>query len=450
MLFDRRRLLIGTLAGAAALAASSRARSAPLSVYGVDAVQFGVRANNPGDQSAKLQRAIDRAAQMRAPLMLGPGLYRAGGLKLPAGAQLLGVRGTTRIEFTRGASLFSSEQADNVTLSGLTLEGGGRNLPGDSGLVHLGKVRALRIVDCNIQHAGGNAIALAECNGEITGSTIISAADNALFCIDSGGMVISRNLIRGSGNGGIRVWQSSKRRDGSIIADNRIEDTAARAGGSGQNGNAINVFRAGNVIVRNNVIHKAAFSAIRGTAASDIQIIGNNCEALDEVAIYCEFEFENAVIANNVVTEAGTGISVTNFKEGGRLAVVHGNLVRHCRARIPGTVPNTEGVGISVEADTAVTGNTIEDAETAGIAAGWGEYLRDVTVSGNVVRACGIGVAVSVVKGAGAAVIADNVLSHSKRGAILGMEWRNPVSGDLALAGAARYPQLSIRGNQVS
>jgi hypothetical protein len=71
-----------------------------------------------------------------------------------------------------------------------------------------------------------------------------------------------------------------RHRDGSIIADNRIEDTAARAGGSGQNGNAIKVFRAAYVIVRNNVIRKAAFSAIRGNASSDIQIIGNNCFAL--------------------------------------------------------------------------------------------------------------------------------------------------------------------------
>ena len=128
-------------------------------------------------------------------------------------------------------------------------------------------------------------------------------ADNALFCNDSRGLVIIANIIRGSGNGGIRVWQSDKRRDGSLIADNRIEDTAARAGGSGQNGNAINVFRAGNVIVRGNVIRKAAFSAIRGNAASDIQIIGNNCAALDEVAIYSEFEFEGAVIADNIVDE---------------------------------------------------------------------------------------------------------------------------------------------------
>ena len=70
--------------------------------------------------------------------------------------------------------------------------------------------------------------------------------------------------------------RASKRDDGTIIADNRIEETLARAGGSGQNGNAINVYRAANVIVRGNHIRKAAFSAVRGNAASNIQIVGNH------------------------------------------------------------------------------------------------------------------------------------------------------------------------------
>jgi hypothetical protein len=34
-------------------------------------------------------------------------------------------------------------------------------------------------------------------------------------------------------------------------------------------------------------------------------------------------------------------------------------------------------------------------------------------------------------------------------GTIVGMEWKKPVSGDLARDGAARYAQLSIAGNRV-
>ena len=77
-----------------------------------------------------------------------------------------------------------------------------------------------------------------------------------------------------------------------------------KAGGSGQYGNAVNVFRADNVIVRGNRIRNAAFSAVRGNAASNMQIVGNTCTGLGEVALYAEFGFEGAVIANNIVDGA--------------------------------------------------------------------------------------------------------------------------------------------------
>jgi uncharacterized secreted repeat protein (TIGR03808 family) len=451
MTIDRRCLLLGSLTGAAVIA--TPALAAPLSRYGLDAAQFGVRPGAADDQTAKLQRAIDQAAQARMPLMLAPGRYRAGNLTLSAGAQLAGVRGATRLSLTQGPSLIAAEHANTVSLTGLVLDGGGKPLPEGRGLVHLVGAQSLRIADCEILHAGGNGIGLAQCAGAVTGTTITDAADNAMFCIDSRGLTLSANIIRGSGNGGIRVWQSDKRNDGSLIADNRIEDTRARSGGTGENGNAINVFRAANVIVRNNVIGKAAFTAIRGNAASNIQIIGNNCAALDEVAIYSEFGFEGAVIADNVIDGAENGISVTNFNNGGRLATVHGNLVRNLGARRPDTRPDDAGTGIGIEAETAVTGNVIENAATAGIRAGWGPYLRNVTVTGNVVRNAGFGIQVSVAQGAGDAVISGNLISGARLGAIVGMEWAKAVTGDLAKTsgkdGAGRYPQLTIANNQV-
>ncbi len=438
-----RRRLIAAATGAAAFA--TPAHAAPLSTFGLDAAHFGVRPGAAGDQSGALQRAIDQAARTRVPLMLAPGVYRTGLLTLPAGANLAGVRGASRLILTHGPSLFSSEHADTVSLTGLALDGGGRTLPAGRALVHFNDVKDVRIADCNVAGAGGNGITLEGCDGEVTHSTITGAADNALFCNDSRGLRIAANSIAKSGNGGIRLWQSDKRADGGLIADNRIEDTAARSGGSGQNGNAINVFRAGNVIVRGNHIRNAAFSAIRGNAASNVQIIGNNCAAFDEVAIYCEFGFEGAVIADNVIDGAETGISVTNFNEGGRLATVHGNIVRNLRTKRPGEA----GIGIGVEADTVVSGNVVEGAPLAGISAGWGQYMRNVAITGNLVREAGFGVAVSVVAGAGIAVISGNLFAGTKGGAIVGMEWHKPVSGDLALSGAERYPQLKISGNQV-
>src|SRR5262249_36661639 len=147
----------------------------------------------------------------------------------------------------------------------------------------------------------------------------------------------------------------------------------------------------------------------------------------------------------------GTGVAVTNSGEGGRLAVVQGNITRNLSARRPaGTDPHdAAGIGIGVEADTAVTGNVIENAPSAGIAVGWGQYLRDVSVTGNVVRGAGVGIAVSVTPGAGSAVIADNLISGTKSGAIVGMDQRRPMTRDLAREGATRFAQLAINGNRV-
>jgi uncharacterized secreted repeat protein (TIGR03808 family) len=257
--------------------------------------------------------------------------------------------------------------------------------------------------------------------------------------------------VRGAGNNGILVWRSQPGDDGTLVADNRIEGIANKAGGSGEYGNAVNVFRANNVIVRGNRIRNAAFSAVRGNTASNLQILGNTCTGLGEVALYAEFGFEGAVIANNIVDGAAIGVSVTNFNQGGRLAVVQGNLIRNLVARRPaGTDPNGDsGIGIGIEADTLVSGNVVENAPHVGIAAGWGPYLRDVAISANLVRGAGYGITVSVAPGAGTTLIADNLIADARLGAIVGMEWKKPVTGDLSQDGASRYAHLSIGGNRV-
>ena len=48
--------------------------------------------------------------------------------------------------------------------------------------------------------------------------------------------------------------------------------------------------------MRGNRIRNAAFTAVRGNAASNLQIVGNTCSGLGEVALYAEFGFEGAVI----------------------------------------------------------------------------------------------------------------------------------------------------------
>jgi len=448
---NRRRLIaVSALTGAmpAAILATP-AVAAPLSMLGVDATQLGVRAGGGEAQTEMLQAALDRTAGARVPLMLGPGEYRLGEIKLPSGAQLIGVRGATRLVFTGGPALISARGADHVTLAGLLFEGAGRPLPENRALIHLAQCRDLRITDCELTNSSGSGIRLEAVSGSVSGTTVAKVAEFAIFSLDARGLIVQGNVVRGAGNGGILVHRSQKGDDGTLVIDNRIEDVANTRGGSGQYGNAINVFRAANVIVRGNRISRAAFSAVRGNAASNIQIVGNTATDVGEVAIYSEFGFEGAVIANNTIDGAALGIAAVNLDQGGRLAVVQGNLIRNLKPRRPaGTDPgDVAGIGIAIEADAAVTGNVIENAPTAGINVGWGAYMRDISVVGNVVRAARFGIAVSVASGAGTAIITGNLISGSGRGAIVGMDFARAVT-DLE-RDPTRFANLQVSGNRV-
>lgn len=451
-----RRHLIGAssasiAAGAFAMPADA-ARAAPLtSLLGRDATQYGVRPGSSEDQTRALQRAIDEAARAQAPLALPPGIYRAGLLRLPMGAQLIGVRGATRFVFTGGVSAIQSDGSDAIGLTGITFDGGNIPLPARRGLIHALGGQDVRITDCAITNAGGSGIWLEQVSGEISGNIFTGIALTAVVSFDARGLSVSRNTITGTNDNGIEILRTAIGDDGTLVADNRIENIKAGPGGSGQYGNAINAFRAGNVIVRGNRIKNCDYSAVRGNSASNIHISGNSVSDVREVALYSEFAFEAALIANNTVDGAAVGVSVCNFNEGGRIAVVQGNIIRNLIPKRPiGTAPDDDaGVGIYVEADSSVTGNVIENAPSYGIVAGWGKYLRDVAITGNVIRNALAGVGVSVMPGAGTALVNNNMISETPRGAVVGLDHARVVTSDLSADGAQRFAQIVVGGNAV-
>jgi uncharacterized secreted repeat protein (TIGR03808 family) len=451
---NRRHLIGASAAGAASALAMipEPAGAAPLtSTLGRDATQYGVRPGSPDDQTRNLQRAIDEAARAQAPLALPPGLYRTGMLRLQNGSQLIGVRGATKLVFTGGASMLQGEGAGSVGLSGLTLDGGNIPLPQRRGLVHCAGGRDIRIHACAIAASGGNGIWFEQVSGDVSDNIFTDIATTAVVSFDALGLIVSRNTIIGTNDNGIEILRTAIGDDGTQVLDNRIEDIKAGPGGSGQYGNAINAFRAGNVIVRGNRIRNCDYSAVRGNSASNIQISGNSVSNVREVALYSEFSFEGAVIANNTVDGAALGVSVCNFNEGGRIAVVQGNIIRNLIPKRPiGTAPDDDaGIGIYVEADTSVTGNVIENAPSFGIIAGWGRYLRDVAISGNVIRNAFVGIGVSVVPGAGTVLVNNNMISEAPRGAVVGLDHARPVTTDLAAEGAQRYAQVVVGANAV-
>lgn len=452
---SRRSLINATAAGAAAgalTAVPERAHAAPLmSALGRDAAQYGVRPNSPDDQTRALQRAINEAANAQMPLALAPGIYRTGALQLPNGAQLVGVRGASILKFIGGPSLLASQGASGISLTSLTLDGAGIKLADRRGLVHFQNSIDVRVQDCDIVGSGGYGIWFESIAGEVSGNTIRKTANTAFTSFDALGLLVAQNTIQDASDNGIEILRTTMGDDGTIVVNNRIDDIKAGPGGSGQHGNAINAFRAGNVIVSGNRIRNCDYSGVRGNSASNIHITGNSISNVREVALYSEFAFEGAVIANNTVDICAVGVSVANFNEGGRMVTVHGNVIRNILPKRPiGTAPDDDaGIGIVVEADAAVTGNIVENAPSFGIMAGWGKYLRDVTITGNVLRNAFIGIGVSVVPGAGTALVSNNLISGSRGSAIVGLDHAKTVTADLGAEGTSRFQQIVLGLNAI-
>ncbi len=107
------------------------------------------------------------------------------------------------------------------------------------------------------------------------------------------------------------------------------------------------------------------------------------------------------------------------------------------------------GFGIAVEADTSVTGNVIENAPKWGMSLGWGPYLRNIVATGNIIRQAPVGIAVSVVEGAGTALISDNILQETPDGGVVGFRWNDRATDELALSGANGFSHLTVERNRL-
>lgn len=434
------------LSGVALAATTGIPRAACAQAYGLDAARFGIVPDSATDQTAGIQKAIDETRISGTPLFLPPGRYLARDLRLGSGTRIVGVAGATILEGLGGGALATTLDAQTVSLNGLVFDGMARDLGGAQALVDFADVDTVSITDCAIENSWADGLHLNGCGGRVSGTSISGAMGAGLFSLDGRDLDISDNHVFDCGDNGIIAWQSKKQPDGALIANNRIERIHNRSGGDGPYGNGIAVFRGGNITITGNHVRECTFSAIRVNSGSNVIVSQNNCTRLGEVAIFVEFSFDGAVVSNNVVDKATHGISVTNLDQGGHLAVVSGNLIRNIEI---GDFAEPRGNGIFVSADTSLTGNVVENAAAAGYALGYGPYLRNVAATGNIVRNAEVGFEISVVEGIENVLVTDNVIAGVTRAAILGMEWENVVTGDLAEAGAEAYPALTIERNRV-
>ncbi len=283
------------------------------------------------------------------------------------------------------------EGVADVSLAGLSFAG-------DGALVSTIDARDVTIENCRFI-GGARGVVLERCSGVVRASVFRGQSDAALFALDSKGLEISGNTVSDIGTNGIMVWTSDKREDGTLVANNRISRIASVPGDTGQTGNGVSVFRAGNVIVSGNRISDCAYSAIRNNAGDNCQIINNSASRLGETALYCEFAFQGAVISNNIIEGAGNGISITNFDVGGRLATCNGNVVRRCT-----------GFGIFAEAQTVICGNAVEVSHRSRHCTGLG--LRFENADGGEQRCRGLRTRHHLFSGGGGGATDDRQQSH--------------------------------------
>lgn len=449
MTINRRHVLATTATAGMALAAASSADAASRKPY-VARHHVDLFPGRGSDMTGRLQDAINHAAALGRPIAIAPGTYRVSGkVHLRPGTKLTGPHGLATLAL-HGQGAIVANNAGDVRLEGLTITGrANTRTASNDALLAFNHCDDLVIADVTVDAAPANAMQLWHCSGRIERCRFTDVAHTAIVSGNaSSGIDISHNHIRRAGNNGIVIWREAAGTDASLVVNNDIAEVRADAGGSGQNGNAINVFRADHVLVSGNTIAECAYSAVRCNSASNAQIIANNCRGIGEVALYAEFGFEGAVIASNLVDHAATGISVTNFNEGGRLATVQGNLVRNLFRREHEPV-DKRGVGISVEADTVVSANTIEAAPTAGIEIGYGRWMRHVAASGNLIRQAGIGIAISNNVQAAGVLLSNNIISATTRGGIRLLDHDKPVGP--ALDDGAHDPSVAtLSGNLIS
>lgn len=427
------------LAGLAALPYASSARA--------QAIVPELNPGTPDDQSGPLQDAFMRASAEGRPLFLPPGTYYAQNLQVPSNLVVQGIPGKTVLAAAGTAPVARVAGSAHVRFESITFGAGNGGPEGtEAGLLEIEASDHVTLTDCAFTGGKVSGISIHDAAAEIDTCDFLGHGLAAIFSLDSRGLTVSGNRIAGCGNGGILIWGNASRRGSSTVIGNSISGVGATAGGNGQNGNGINVFRCDDVLIANNRIADCAFTAIRLNSTNNVVVSGNLCRNSGEVAIFSEFAFTGSVIADNIVDGAALGISVTNMDQSGQVAAVTGNIVRNIRAA-SAVNPDTKPIGIYAEAETTITGNTIYSVVGTGIRAGNGEFLRNVVIADNVVSAVNTGIGVSVVDKAGPASVTGNIITAIDHG-IVGLAWEAVVSDDL-IRDAARYPHISLSGNRV-
>jgi len=448
---SRRGFLTGL--GASGFALSATPASAFSAFGAINAVSEGLRLGSASNQGDKLQAILNKAARTNRAVFIEPGRYQVANVTLPKNTRIYGISGATRLEYAGGNHFIFAENAEHIELNSLVLDGGLLPIQEYANAnLRVNNTKYVLIENCHFTSAAAHGVEIDKSGGRFERNRIDTAIGNAgFFGLENRGLTITDNLVEECANAGIMIYRWTRGEDNTIVTNNRVRRINAIKGGTGPWGNGINTYQCDGVIVANNHVSDCAFSTIRSNSCNNIQITNNTCFRAGETSIYSEFAFQGANISGNVIDGGARGISIANLDQGGRMSVCANNLIRNIHEHAPYRDENhLFGNGISAEADISITGNVIENAANFGLMLGWGNYLRNVVASANIIRDTKTGVYVSVVEGTGNVTIVNNVMSNITRGGVIGYRWRDPVTGDLARTRGKQFTNLKIKDNQVN
>jgi uncharacterized secreted repeat protein (TIGR03808 family) len=371
---------------------------------------------------------VGNAQAANLPLFLLPGTYPSSQIDVASGNPLTigGVLGQVTIQLSGSAPyLFNVNGVNNVVIENIVFDGNNIALTDTSATAGLIKfqgsgINKFLIQDCVIYNTTQAAIScFSNCSGEILRNTIYNC-DRGVFCQDAG-VNIERNNVGYCNNNGIMLWTSKQVGNTSIIINNYIHNISSSAGGTGQYGNGINIYRATGVRVADNNIYNCAYSAIRINAGGDSVVSGNYCATSGETAIWFEApgsgtSLTGGICANNIIESAGAGIAVANsglYSDGvSRRVTLIGNQISGITSvYIPNEGKNTDGCGITIEGSVNAIGNIIDTASNGGIIVGTNDAANDLVVSGNLIKGTPLGIGYSANASAAGLLISNNEVS---------------------------------------
>ena len=321
---------------------------------------LGARGDGATDDTAPLQRALDRAGAVGGAVLLPAGAYR---FSRPLGirgdrTELLGLGGSRLVAAVPLDRLIDSNDCSRLTFQGLTIEGTGVQAVGGRGTIHLdGRSRECVVSHCRIVNAPGTGIADDGERNKIVHNVVDGTGEHGIYSSSGAESVYHGNHLRRVGRvAGATLGCHGISLAGSV-ACTVSGNTVADAAGAGI------VLRDGAryCTVRGNAVGGGTDRHIALGTASDCNIVGNNLTGVpagvDAIRIDGGGRF---VIADNLIARSSPG----------------GAGIRWTTARVTG---GDDVYGNVILLDGAAISQWAIDADT--------DSLADVRIHGNTIRA---------------------------------------------------------------